>query len=312
MAADTRRRRSAPIGVALLLLLGAPAAATAATISVDVYVRDYTAGTPGNPAGVYPGLLTAGTPDNPNTLLDQEIRVERSINGIDARIAVSGGRLSALASGTWGSSTNQGAEPSYEAVAAVSVRDSFTLSGPGAPVSLDFQVALDGGLQAVTANAYWQMDAYLTQPGVGSVFLVGEWDSASETGYPPYGLWDYQEGISGDLSGSTYLSSSSYLNPPVFFERDVPIEVFWVLYTTISDRNTPLGSPGGASADFFRTATWLGITARDADGNIVEGLEYVGASDYDWMAGEPAPVPLPPTGWLVLTGLAAVAAARKR
>lgn len=187
---------------------------TAAIVTFDVRVRDHAEGTPTNPEGIYGGLITSGIFDNPDTLLDQEIRVERSISTMDARIAVNGGRLSALASGFWASSNSDTPEPSYGAWAGVRVHDSFTISGAGAPVSLDFQVALDGGIEAMGANAWWQMNAYLTQGFIGTnpdnpgdyarnVFLVGTWDPVGETGAPPAGFVDYQFGLSEGLTGGT-------------------------------------------------------------------------------------------------------------
>jgi hypothetical protein len=308
--------------ISFLASLGMPGVAPAASLTWEVFTRSQDVTTAFNPEGVWPGLITSGVLNNPDTSLNQDVRVERSISNeslgthLEARVAVTGGRLSALASGFWGQSYSDTAEPSQAATAFIRLRDSFVISGSGAPVALDFQVALDGSIQANNANAMWQMGAFLAQGLVGSdpnnpddyqnmIMLAASPIPEFGTVFPPYGLIDYLGGPQGDMQGGVYSSSPLDVESPTpLFQRGVPIEVFWYLRTDIDDRDTPLTSPGSASGNFYNTATWLGITARDSDGNLINDLTAVGASGYDWYVGESSVVPLPASAWLLLSGIA--------
>lgn len=316
--------------ISFLASLGMPGVSSAATLTWEVFTRSLDVTTASNPEGIYPGLITSGVVNNPDTSLSQDIRIERSISNqslgtaLEARVAVSGGRLSALASGFWGQSYSDTAEPSQAATAFIRLRDSFVISGAGASVTLDFQVALDGSIQANNANAAWQMGAFLAQGLIGSnpnnpddyqnmIMLAASPIPEFGTVFPPYGRIDYLWGSQGDLAGGVYSSSPLHVESPApLFERGVPIEVFWYLRTDIDDRDTPLTSPGSASGNFYNTATWLGITARDSDGNLIDDLTVVGASGYDWYVGESSVVPLPASAWLLLSGIALLGSRLRR
>ncbi|MBL8200133.1 MAG: VPLPA-CTERM sorting domain-containing protein [Chromatiales bacterium] len=309
----------------LALALALPGTVTAASLQTDIYVRSADSITALNPGGIYPGLVVAGNPLYGSDLsLAEELRIEAQVDNMQAKASIDGGQVRLLASGFWANSLSdgiQGGEPSYAAASLVSLRDSFVLLSPGA-VALSFAIDVDGSLQASSGNASWYMSAFLAQGLLGSnpnnpsdystiVALTSE--AAPNTFYPPEGRIDYFEGISGELSGRQYFSTPFFGTEngvPVFLPG-IPIQVFWNFRVDVSNSGTPPGSPGSGSANFYNTATWLGITVSNTQGEPIEGVEIIAASGYDWLAGTPVtPVPLPAGGWLLLTGLGALVARR--
>lgn len=303
----------------LAVAVALPGTVTAASLQTNVYVRSVDSATALNPAGIYPGLVVAGNPIYGSDLsLTEELRIEAQADNMQAKASINGGQIRLLASGYWSNSLSdgfQGGEPSYAATSLVQLRDSFVLLSPGA-VALSFAIDVDGSLQAGTGNASWFMSAFLVQGLLGSdagnpfnyttgIALTAMADPF--TFYPPWGSIDYFEGISGDITGRQYYSTSFYGTEggPVVFQPGIPIELFWNFRVDVSDAGVPPGSPGSGSADFHHTATWLGITVSNSQGEPIEGVEILAASGYDWLAGTPVtPVPLPAAGWLLLTAVA--------
>lgn len=305
----------------LALAVALPGTLTAASLQTEIYVRSADSTTAFNPEGIYPGLVVAGNPLYGSGLsLSEELRIEAEVDNMQARASIDGGQIRMLASGIWSNSQSDGtqtSEPSFAATSQIRLRDSFVLQSPGA-VALSFAIDVDGSIQAGTGNASWFMSAFLAQDLLGSnpsnpydyrtvIALTSE--AAPFTFYPPEGRIDYLYGISGEIMGRQYFSTSingTEGSVPVF-QPGIPIELFWNFRVDISDSDTPLGVAGSASADFYNTATWLGITASSTEGEPIDGVEIITESGYDWMAGTPVTaVPLPAGGWLLLTGVAAL------
>lgn len=303
-------------GASMLVLLGAiflHEPSQASTLAAQVYVQSADHPTlPGNPEGIYPGLVTAGNPSYGSGLdLGEELRIERQVGNMAVRASITGGQIKSLAAGSWASSAvdgNESAQPSFAAYSLLNLRDTFTLNA-GGPLSLNFSVAVSGNLTATgSANAGWFMSAFLAQGYAGGnggesnpfnylnvIELIAEGQIYNNL------ISDVpQFGDVGPIN-RTYFSAPAS-GGPASFNPGEPIELFWNWRVNVDDADTPLGSGGSASADFDNTVTWLGIQAFDVDGNPAD-VQISTTSGYDWLAGTPVtPIPLPASGWLLLTG----------
>ncbi|MCL4778394.1 MAG: hypothetical protein KJ054_12905 [Gammaproteobacteria bacterium] len=190
------------------------------------------------------------------------------------------------------------------ASARVLVLDSFTLLAPlgstGFGAHLSFSVGYSGSLVAFNGAALWAGSAELSSAAYrdGSFSIV-----RPVVGFDVEGRQDSTTGSTG--TGLPAMLTGGPTGAPGttdFFLFGVPIDLRWIVQTAIDLKS----GAGSADADLSQTAVWLGITARDAQGALIEGIRITtSASGQNWLL--PAePVPLPATASLLLTGFAAI------
>lgn len=199
------------------------------------------------------------------------------------------------------------------ASAAVTVQDNFIvqkpLTGPGSGpgeyrVDLSFTIGLSGWLTQTNGTARWLAEARLSADAYRdhNFSIVQPSISVDAFDTNPYA-------IPNPSLPLTLTSAIDYGADTSRFRYGVPIDLMWEVrvladsYNYLVHSNT--AAAGSASADLLGTAVWVGITARDELGQVIEDLTITSASGLNW-ANPPAPVPLPASAWLLMTALGAV------
>ena len=199
--------------------------------------------------------------------------------------------LRAVATGHW-----QGQPPGGPpgAGATAEIEDRFMLVDPTGTHTegrLVLHVQLLGSLDEVRGSAHFQARAALCELvftgsyGCLEIHRAGSVDNGVVTGDPPSG----------------FLSSGVGLQP-----FNTMLRLSWSLAAGCGYQL----DFGSCSAYFGQSAYWRGITVLDGNGQPIAGLRLVSESGVDWLA--PSPVPAPASAWLMLCGLAALAACARR
>jgi hypothetical protein len=165
-------------------------------------------------------------------------------------------------------------------------------------IGVSDSLAQSGGSAGWTAGAELQSSLYFApfagfvQPRIGGRASGSESAAfgSSGTGLPA-------TFITGILPGTTDVF---LFNTPIFL---------WFSCGASADSNASGG--GFARANLEDTILWLGIVARDADGNIIEGVTFNSTGGFDW-GSPPAVIPVPASGWLLLSGCAVIGGWRRR
>lgn len=220
--------------------------------------------------------------------------------GARASAGYAAGVARVSADATWAAGpTNQ-----TGASASIGIFDSFTLAAPpGSNLTgafLSFSMALSGSLTASNGAALWFASGELSAPAYRDAnFMI----VIPRITIGANGRRDATTGSMGTALPVTLTSAAGAPGTTNAFNFGVPIDLRVTLRAAIDAQGS--GSGGSASANLSDTIVWLGITARDSQGAVIEGLQITSASGQNWL--EPAVVvPLPPTAWLLLTSVGAL------
>jgi len=222
-----------------------------------------------------------------------------------ASIGVEPGRLRLRAESTWPGGVSS--------EASVELTDTFILTStapPGAAVVgayLTANISVSGALAQSNGEVNWRSTALLSAPAYRSLGfeIVQPRSEADFTG---------RESATFGTSGPPLPTTFSTTTPTIpgftgFFLVGEPVSVRLTFSATTGCFDC--SSAGFARARLEDTLVWLGITARDEHGNIIEGLSFVSASGIDW-GKPPAVIPLPASAWLLLSALGALAGYARR
>jgi hypothetical protein len=193
------------------------------------------------------------------------------------------------------------------ATSRLGVFDTFTIMPPlgstDLGANLSFSFAMSGSLFQSNALSFWSAEGQWSAPayrddtfGIVQPFLT---ISAG-------GQSSHSAGNIGTPLPVTLTSAPTGANATTFFLYNQPIDFRWILLANLG--HGPSGVPGSAFTDLGNSAVWLGITARDADGALIEGLQITSASGENWLAA--GVVPEPASFWLSAVALAAIVGAR--
>jgi hypothetical protein len=193
------------------------------------------------------------------------------------------------------------------ATSRLGVFDTFTILPPlgstDLGANLSFSFAMSGSLFQSNALAFWDAEGQWSAPayrdptrGIVQPFLT---ISAG-------GQSSHSAGNIGTPLPVTLTSAPTGANATTYFLYNQPIDFRWILLANLG--HGPSGVPGSAFTDLGNSAVWLGITARDADGALIEGLQITSASGENWLAA--GVVPEPTAFWLSAVALAALVGAR--
>lgn len=199
----------------------------------------------------------------------------------------------------------------HSASASIRVNDTFIvnkpLTGPGSGptdyrVDLTFSIQLSGSVSQSGGTTLWNVEAsmrgnlyrdanrLMVQPGIGVDA------QALDPGAIPV------PSLPLTLRSSIEPGPN---NPTSLFLYGEPIDLsWWVAVQADGNRQRAGDDSGFARADLSHTAVWLGITARDEQGQIIEGLQITSASGLNWL-DPPTLVPEPATAGLLMTALGA-------
>lgn len=222
-----------------------------------------------------------------------------------ASIVVDPGRLRLRAESTWPGGV------SSEAV--IELTDTFILTSiapPGAGVVgayLSASLSVSGALAQSNGEATWRSTALLSAPVYRSsgFAIVQPWSEADVTGRESATF-----GPAGPPLPTTFSTTTPALSQYTgFFLVGEPVSVRLTFGATAGCFDC--SSAGFARASLEDTLVWLGITARDENGNIIEGLSFISESGIDW-GNPPAVIPLPGAAWLLLSALGAIMVLRDR
>lgn len=200
---------------------------------------------------------------------------------------------------------------SHEGWALVGIYDTLVMNRPagntdfGATLTVD--ILMTGALSTAGGMARWFTEAELRTgfyrgPNFALIQSIIRIDD-----FTNFGRVDATFGTSG-LSLPVTVSSQAlgFSNTTDVFPFDAPMDLDWRLYVTASGLGS--NSAGSATANLGNTALWLGITARDSQGQIIQGLQFTSESGHNWATA----VPLPPTLWMLLTAIGAAVGWRAR
>jgi hypothetical protein len=192
--------------------------------------------------------------------------------------------------------------------ASIIVSDSFIPVRPAGSsdylVDLSFSIGLSGFLAQSNGTAFWQTEARLTG--------IAYRDSTFTVVSPHISLYAYgrNPGVPGTSLPVTLSSAvpSPSTNLTQNFVYGEPVQLFWSVMVWANGSGAGENA-GYATADLSQTALWLGITGRDQQGQIIEGLTFQSESGANWGV-PPVVIPLPAGIWLLLTGLGALVTRR--
>jgi hypothetical protein len=189
--------------------------------------------------------------------------------------------------------------------------DTFTVARPAGSsefgVNLAFSIGVTGSLSESNGFAGWRVEGMFSAPAyrdatftiVQPEVVVFARDTTLIDPFP-----------GGDTPLPAFLTSAT--NRPgttSYFLYDSPIDLRWLVRV-----NAGLGGnsslPGSAAAALGSSAYWLGITATDSQGAIIENLQITSESGTNWMNA--AAVPEPALLWLWLPAAGALALSRCR
>ncbi len=239
------------------------------------------------------------------------LSVTASIGSSRASMSVTPGMLRLRAESAWPASPE--GSYGYEAEANVELTDTFILTAPpGSSVflaRLSATISVSGSVAQSGGGASWRSTALLSaSPYRGPAFsLVTPWSEADVSGSESAAF-----GSSGASLPTTFTTTTPGITPGYtdVFIVGQPVAVR-LTFSASAGCVTTCTSAGFARTSLEDTLIWLGITARDENGDIIEGLTFVSESGIDW-GNPPAAVPLPATGWLLLAGVGAIAARARR
>jgi hypothetical protein len=104
---------------------------------------------------------------------------------------------------------------------------------------------------------------------------------------------------------ATFLTATTQPGHTSFFLFNTDIDLRWGLSAFVNGDQQLAGS---AAARLAQSAVWLGITARDDQGEIIEGLQIISESGTNWLNA--ATVPEPALLWLGLPAACALVLCR--
>ncbi len=195
--------------------------------------------------------------------------------------------------------------------AALIVDDTFTVLRPAGNtdygVSLSFSIGVTGLLSESNGFAGWHVDARFRSPAYRdpSFTIV-----RPEVAVLAHDTTLIDPGPGGDTPlPATLTSATTGSGTTSVFLYDVPIDLHWVSRVN-ADHGGDFDLPGSAAAALGNSAFWLGITARDLQGAIIEDLQISSPSGTNWMNA--ATVPEPALLWLWLPAAGAIALRRYR
>jgi hypothetical protein len=196
----------------------------------------------------------------------------------------------------------------HNALASFGIFDTITMQRPAGiadyGATLSIQVMISGSLNQSNGAANWVLSELSLQalpyraPGfvlVSPVISIDSLSGLSSGSFPPSG-----QSLPVTVTATKPASASA----TDIFLYDVPIDFRWRLLVSANGNPAAAGQSGFAEADLGNTAVWLGITARDLQGNIIEDLQFTSESGVNW--ANAAVVPAPAPVWLLLSALGAL------
>ncbi|MEZ5566644.1 MAG: VPLPA-CTERM sorting domain-containing protein [Gammaproteobacteria bacterium] len=237
--------------------------------------------------------------------------VNAASGGSSASISYSPGVVGLTAATNWPSgdpnTTQFGAD--HSAGASVGIFDRINMERPAGNTdlgaSLTFSITLSGSLAETNGFANWLLQEASFQAPLyrDATFALVQPLIRIE---PVDGAVDGDFGSRGQSLPVTLTAArpATVSNATDFFLFDVPYDMRWRFAVNANGNPAGPGQAGSAAANLGNTIVWLGITARDSQGNIIEGLQFTSESGYDWARA--AVVPLPASAWLLVTALGAV------
>ncbi|MCL4791795.1 MAG: hypothetical protein KJ040_07055 [Gammaproteobacteria bacterium] len=233
--------------------------------------------------------------------------------GTDASVSYQPGLVGLQASSAWPSGDPVFGDPgdSHYGGVMIGIYDTLVMHKPaGSPdygASLTFDILLTGQLSQVNGMARWFTEAELRAPLYrGPNFTLVQPIIRIDV----EGRVDSGVGASGvSLPAMLSAQHPGSANTTDLFLYDTPIDLDWRIFVGVDGyRPGTTGVAGSAAANLGNTALWLGITARDSQGQIIEGLQFTSESGHNWATA----VPLPPTIWMLLTAIGAAVGWRAR
>lgn len=243
--------------------------------------------------------------------------VNASSGGSSASINYTPGVFGVYAATSWPSgdpnTTQLGSQ--HRASATIGFYDRIIMERPAGNTdigaSLTFSIALSGSLAETNGYASWLLQEAVFQAPLyrGPGFTMLQPLVRIE---PVDGAVDGRFGSRGQSLPVTLsaIAPASYSNSTDVFLFDVPFDMRSRFAVYANGNPAAPGEAGSAAANLGNTIAWLGITARDSQGNIIEGLQFTAESGHDW--GKAAVVPLPATAWLLVTALGVVGLRARR
>ena len=160
-------------------------------------------------------------------------------------------------------------------------------------------------------------DLILTLPGTLSTqtFDIGNADSAAAAGEITGFSYTYSDGLTVGLANLTSLSMSGtdWKTSNPLTPAGAGAGIYLITGFTLSGSEVFPGDPRAASFQIANPAGLPGTVGVDSNGITPFAGQGVAASDAGyWQLESLTPVPLPATAWLLVSGIGAIAAARRR